>query len=295
MFDQTRPSRIRPLDEFQPIRISYRRKPPNRAARYVFLLLGGLLLAYFFGPFRTNILLLGTDDSLQRGSLGRTDTIVLLTVQPLLPKVGLLSIPRDLWVDIPDVGQNRINTAYFFAEAQETGSGPPAVRRTINQNFGVPVHYYALVHMAGLAEVVDALGGIEVTLDTPVGDLPAGAQTLNGQQALAFVRSRTNSDDFTRMQHAQLFLTALLKKLVSPAGWLRLPRVVLVLPHLVETDLPFWQLPRLGFALLRALVIGIDGRSITREMVTPYITDQGAQVLLPNWEVINPVVEEMFH
>jgi hypothetical protein len=69
------------------------------------LLLVVLVVLYFFGPLRTNILLLGTDDSPERGAVGRTDTIILATVVPLKPYVGMLSIPRDLWVTVPGVGE----------------------------------------------------------------------------------------------------------------------------------------------------------------------------------------------
>jgi len=117
-----------------------------------------VILIYFLAPLRTNILLLGTDDSPERGSVGRTDTIILATVVPLKPYVGMLSIPRDLWVTVPGVGEQRINTAYFFAEANQAGSGPRAALQTIHENFGVPVRYYAVIHMAGLTSIVDALG-----------------------------------------------------------------------------------------------------------------------------------------
>jgi len=100
-----------------------------------------LIVVYFFAPFRTNILFLGTDDSPERGGIGRTDTILLATVVPLKPYIGVLSIPRDLWVQIPNVGEQRINTAYFFAEANESGTGVEAVRMTIHQNLNVPVRY----------------------------------------------------------------------------------------------------------------------------------------------------------
>jgi polyisoprenyl-teichoic acid--peptidoglycan teichoic acid transferase len=90
-----------------------------------------VILFYFFAPLRTNILLLGADDSAERGSIGRTDTIILTTIVPLKPHVGMLSIPRDLWVAVPGVGEQRINTAYFFAESKQEGSGPRGAIETI--------------------------------------------------------------------------------------------------------------------------------------------------------------------
>jgi LCP family protein required for cell wall assembly len=251
-------------------------------------------LFYFFAPLRTNILFLGTDDSPERGSVGRTDTIILTTIVPLKPYVGMLSIPRDLWVTIPNVGEQRINTAYFFAEANRSGSGPRAAMQTIWENFGVPVQYYAVIHMSGLTSVVDALGGVDIHLDAPMGGLPAGVQHLDGGMALAFVRERSSSDDFSRMRRTQLLLSAVFRKALQPAHWRSLPRFMFSLAQVVDTNLPLWQWPRLSFALARALLLGIDGRTIAREMVQPFQTSQGAQVLAPNWEAINPLLKEMF-
>ncbi len=253
-----------------------------------------LILLYFFAPLRTNILLLGTDDSPERGSVGRTDTIILATVVPLKPYVGMLSIPRDLWVTVPGVGEQRINTAYFFAESNEAGSGSQAALQTIRENFGVPVRYYAVIHMFGLASVVDAMGGVDVQLDSPAGGFPAGVHHLNGEQALFFVRERNSSDDFNRMVRAQILLSAMFRKAGNPSNWSSLPQFVSSLAQVVDTNVPVWQWPRLLFALLRAFLFGIDSQTITRDMVVPFQTSQGAQVLAPNWDAINPLLSRMF-
>jgi LCP family protein required for cell wall assembly len=123
-------------------------------------LVGFLALLFFLAPGRTNFLALGVDSREAGSDLGRTDTMVLATIAPLEPYVGLLSIPRDLWVEIPGVGENRINTAHFFAEAEEPGSGPQAAMETVTHNFGVPVDYYVRIGFDGLPAVVDALGGV---------------------------------------------------------------------------------------------------------------------------------------
>jgi LCP family protein required for cell wall assembly len=253
-----------------------------------------LLLAYFFAPLRTNILLLGTDDSPERGAAGRTDTIILTTVVPLRPYIGLLSIPRDLWVTVPGVGEQRINTAYFFAEANVPGSGSQAALQTIRENFGVPVRYYAVIHMFGLSALVDALGGVEIVLDSPIGSYRPGTHYLSGEQALTFVRERSSSDDFSRMIRAQILLSAVLAKAVQPSSWPRLPQFTSALAEVIDTNIPFWQWPRLLFALLRGFLFGLDSQTITREMVTPFQTSQGAQVLAPNWEAIYPLLHRMF-
>lgn len=289
MSEITQPTRR--MDRLQPVSAIPKR---HRKIRRWPLALLVLTLFYFFAPLRTNILLLGTDDSPERGSVGRTDTIILATILPLRPYVGMLSIPRDLWVSIPNVGEQRINTAYFFAEANQPGSGARVALQTIRDNFGISVHYYAVIHMLGLTSVVDTLGGVDIYLESPMGELPAGLHHLNGSDALAFVRERSSSDDFSRMVRTQILLAGVLKKISYPSNWLALPSFIISLTQAVDTNIPFWQWPRLLFALLRAFLFGIDSETITREMVTPFQTSQGAQVLAPNWEVINPLLKRMF-
>ena len=289
MSEITQPTRR--MDRYQAVRpVPVRHK---RSWRWPLILLAFILL-YFVAPLRTNILLLGTDDSPERGSVGRTDTIILATVVPLKPYVGMLSIPRDLWVSIPNVGEQRINTAYFFAEANQPGSGPGAALQTIRNNFGISVHYYAIIHMLGLSSVVDTLDGVDINLTSPIGGFPAGTHHLNGEEALSFVRERSSSDDFSRMVRTQILLAAVLRNIVQPSNWLSLPRFIVSLSQVVSTNIPFWQWPRLLFALLRAFLFGLDSQTITREMVTPFQTSQGAQVLAPNWEAINPLLKKMF-
>jgi len=253
-----------------------------------------VLVVYFLAPLRTNILFLGTDDSPERGSVGRTDTIILATLIPTRPYIGILSIPRDLWVNIPGVGEQRINTAYFFAEASETGAGPQAAMQTVRQNFGIPVGYYALVHMYGLVGAVDALGGVDLQLNSPTDGWEAGNYHINGTQALEFVRERSSSDDFSRMKRTQILMLSLAFKALQPDSWARLPGFFYSAFQAVDTNIPIWQVPRLAFALVRAPVFGIDSKVIGRDMVVPFQTSAGAQVLAPNWDSINPILLEMF-
>jgi polyisoprenyl-teichoic acid--peptidoglycan teichoic acid transferase len=253
-----------------------------------------LLAAYFFVPLRTNVLLLGIDYTPPENAVGRSDTIILGTIIPLKPYVGLLSIPRDLWVNVPGYGENRINTAHFFAEANQPGSGPYATMQTIHQNFGVDVGYYVRVKFEGFRDVINAMGGVDLNLPEPMAGYPAGPVHLNGNKALAFARQRIGSDDFFRMEHGQLVMKAALKEMLNPLKWVRLPAVLLAAGRVFDTNLPWWQWPRLILALLRAGPNGMDSRIINRDMVTSFTTDQGAMVLLPDWSKINPVLKDMF-
>ena len=295
--EETQPTRTRSLESFQPITIQPSLKIKKgrfdrvKKGFWLFML---LIAIYFLAPFRTNILLLGTDDSPDRGALGRTDTIILTTIVPLKPYVGMLSIPRDLWVAIPNVGEQRINTAYFFAEANKSGTGGDAAMQTVRENFGVTVRNYAVIHMFGVVAAVDALGGVEIQLDQPSGGYPAGRHNLTGIEALTFVRDRATSSDFSRMQRTQILLLAMLNKGFEPSSWPKLPQFVLTLAKSVDTNIPLWQWPRLIFVFVRAPLFGIDSHTITTDMVIPFTTSGGAQVLGPNWDEINPLLKEMF-
>lgn len=282
------------------------RPPKNKPNRYptirsgcsLFVLIGltGLLLMgiYLFFPGRTNVLILGIDDRQEGGALGRSDTMILTTFLPASGRVAMLSIPRDLWVVIPGQGENRINTAHFFAEADLPGKGMEAAKDVVSDNFGVNVDYAVRIRFDNFMEVVTVLGGLELTLDQPEAGYEAGTHLLNAEQSLAFVRDRQGSDDFFRMERGQIFVRALFRALLSPENLPKLPKVLSKLLETVETDIPVLIWPRLGVTLLRSGPSGIDARTITRDMVTPFTTDGGAQVLAPNWERINPVLLEMF-
>lgn len=278
---------------------AFLRRPRRRGCAWLPLLFFlfaffSLLGIYLFAPLRTNLLILGIDYSPNNDAVGRSDTIILTTFVPLQPYVGMLSIPRDLWVPIPGHGENRINTAHFFAEAQQPGSGPTAAMKTIYQDFGINVHYYLRLQFEGFKDVVNAMGGVDIALSQPMAGYTVGTHHLTGNKALAFARSRMGSDDFYRMQQGQIVIKSALRQMLNPVEWPRLPAVLLALSHSVDSNVPIWQWPRLGLALLRLGPSGIDSRTITREMVTPYVTDQGADVLLPNWDRINPLLKDMF-
>jgi polyisoprenyl-teichoic acid--peptidoglycan teichoic acid transferase len=289
-----------PVEQIQPVYIPRRRKGPGcfqsgcLGVLAMLLLIVLAVLAYFLAPLPTNFMVLGIDRVEGGSAVGRSDTMILVSVNPLRPAVRMLSIPRDLYVSIPGVGENRINTAHFFAEANLAGSGPQAALDTVQANFGLEVPYYVRVQFEGFMRVVDAMGGVTVNLPGAMGGYTAGDHHLNSEQALAFVRDRQGGDDFFRMAHGQILIRSVISQMLVPDGWSHLPAVMDVSRQSMDTNLPVWLWPRLGLAFLRAGSSGIESRTIGRDMVLPFTTSGGAQVLGPNWELINPLIDEMF-
>ncbi|ETW22249.1 LytTR family transcriptional regulator [Mycobacterium gastri 'Wayne'] len=187
---------------------------------------------------------------------GRTDTILLVHV----PGFGsstpttLVSIPRDSSVPIPGHGRDKINSAFV------TG-GAPLLVQTVEQATGLRVDHYAEVGFGGFAELVDALGGVNMCLSEPIRDplagidLPAGCQQLDGRRGLGYVRSRaTPRADLDRMLNQRQFMAALLHRAGSPAVWLN-PWRWYAVPHAataaltVDQGTHVFDLARLGWAL----------------------------------------------
>jgi len=256
-------------------------------------------------PSPTNILILGIDRRPGQGDATRTDTILLLHADPGPPRMVLLSIPRDLWVTIPGHGEERVNTAHFYGELADPGSGPVLAAETVRQNFGVPVHRTLRLDFDAFRGVIDAAGGVDIDVPAPVIDdayptedygtmrieIPAGMRHMDGETALRYARSRHGSSDFDRAARQQQILVALAKKLTSPGNWLLAPRVYNALQDAVETDLSFRDLVRLGLTWRRAGAENVEQIVIDQALTTPYRTANGAAVLLPRWDLIIPLVE----
>jgi LCP family protein required for cell wall assembly len=298
------PPEEEPMAHYQPILVP-RSEPSSRASgrrsgcsgAFLILILPILfvLMLYFFFPLRTNILLLGIDRAPEGTDVSRTDTNIILSVIPLKPVVNMLSIPRDLWVPLANVGENRINTAHFFAEAEKKGSGPAAAMQAVRDNFGINLRYYVRIRFDGFEQVIDAMGGVTLDIATPQAGYDPGSYHLNGAEALTFARNRSSSDDFFRMQRGQMVIIAAVKQMLNPLTWFRIPSILGAVLNSVDTNIPLLEMPRIGLALVRGIVQNtLDARTITREMVFPTTTSGGANVLLPNWEAINPVLMELF-
>jgi len=173
----------------------------------------------------------GTNEHI--GGEFRSDTIIVVHVEPDRKKAVFLSFPRDLWVDIPGRGGNRINAAF---EGGIGGGGAQLVARTIRSITGLQINHVLYMDLAGFQGVVDALGGVEMCVPYPMQDpltlldIQAGCQHFDGKTALAYVRTRHQPcdriPDFARISRQQQFLRAVIAKMLSPAEILRLPSLI---------------------------------------------------------------------
>jgi len=260
-------------------------------------------------PPRTNILLLGIDARSGEGVATRTDTVMLVTIDPADLYVGVLSIPRDLYLNIPGYGFNRINAAHVLGENAYTGGGPELAAETIEANFGIRVHRTVRVNFDAFTSIVDAAGGVNVNVEnyiidyeyptpdygTMVIEFQEGEQTLNGERALQYARTRHSGSDFDRAARQQQVVEGLVKKLISPWNWWRLPVVYYAFSQHVTTDTTIIDAMLLGPTVLWVETVGeVDYRVLNPQMAVGTTTSAGASVLEPQWGQINPLVEEMF-
>jgi LCP family protein required for cell wall assembly len=272
----------------------------------VTLLGRALLTEWAANQPRTNTLILGLDRRPDQGTVVRSDTMMVLTTHPPDASVGLLSIPRDLYVEIPGRGTSRINTAHFWGESQAAGNGPLLAMATVEHNFGVPIHHYVRVDFEGFRAVVDAVGGIDIVVEEPIVDdaypsedygtirieIPAGPQHMDGETALRYARSRHSSSDFDRARRQQQILMALARRLLEPGAWSRLPAVYEAVSSNIDTDMGMGDLLLLFVVLEEAGPEAIEHHVIGPEMTRPWTTPSGGAVLLPRWELIHPLVQE---
>jgi LCP family protein required for cell wall assembly len=266
-------------------------------------------LPMWSGSERLNLLLMGLDQRPGSASPSRADVIMIASVDPTQRKVRLLSIPRDLWVDIPGHGENRINSAYFYGELDgASGGGPELMERTIEENFGLSIDYYGTLNFQCFERIVDILGGITIDVPEEIHDdlypddsygyteiyIPAGVQQMDGKTALQYVRARHESNDFSRMRRQQQVVLALREKALRLDAVLALPELVPLLGGAFSTDLPLDSL--LGLANLAAQIKleDVELQVVDESLTIPYVAPDGAQVLLPRLDQIQALVSQFF-
>lgn len=238
-----------------------------------------------------NILLLGCGGPDHPGG-GLTDVIQVLSINPIRKKALIFSVPRDLYVDIDNFGFHKINTAYNLGQQLGHGQGGILVKKEIEQVLGIPIHYYIKVDFNGFVRIVDLLDGIDVCVDRSINDpahdiyILSGCQEMDGQKALAYVRSRYSTSDFDRSSRQQKTIFAIKEKalklnfLLNP---LKINQALAILVGSLNTDIKISEMKQLS-----QLMAGLK-----KDQMATYVLDNrkdqllystsrnGAYVLLP--------------
>lgn len=265
------------------------------------------------GTSRISLLVIGLDyadwSSERRDDPPRSDTMILFTIDPLSKTAGMLSIPRDMWVDIPGFGYAKINTAYALGEAYKVpGGGAAMAAKTVEQFLGVPIQYYARVDFKAFEEFIDEIGGVIITVEEPITLVPINApkQTLQpgtyalpGYLALAYARNRkTEGGDIDRANRQQQVVLAIRDRILEPR----------VLAHVfgnpmaiyrevasgLQTNLTLDDAVRLGILATSIPIESIKRGVIGYDMVTITNSPDGLYVFKPIADKIRILRDEIF-
>ena len=237
------------------------------------------------GPL--NVLVLGVDErpgSDVEGS--RTDTILLVQVVPETGEVKLLSVPRDLLVEIEPGVEDRINAAYSYGGIEETMGALQGYAQ-------VPIDHYAVVDFEGFRDVINAMGGVEIDVEDeipPKYGIKDGLQTLNGAQALFYARYRkTNGGDLDRIERQQRLIAALRSEALRWDTATKLPQVARVMNRNVQTNLSFEEALPVGKLLVSRRHAQMTSAHLEG---TPKTLENGNEVLVPDQEANEAILAQ---
>lgn len=252
-----------------------------------------------------NVLVLGSDRRPNEPNW-RTDVIMIVAMNMESGQAGVISVPRDVYIDsVPNHYANRINVFDYLGEQDEPGGGgPKLVAQIIEDKMGIPIHHYLRFDFDGFKEVVDALGGLEITLDCPVSDflpqediairLSAGTHRLDGREALSLVRTRRQGGDLERSRRQQRVVWAVREQIRRENLITRVPALYAALHDTIQTDIGLVAAIRyVRFALT------LDEEDVHGIVLSPPDMLQegwrsGMFVFLANWDRISEQVQTIF-
>jgi LCP family protein required for cell wall assembly len=264
------------------------------------------------GSDRVTILLMGLDyrDWVANMGAPRSDSMFLVTIDPVTKMGGMLSIPRDLWVEIPGFGHNRINTAYMFGEAYNLpGGGPGLAIQVVENLLGVPIQYYAVIEFSTFEKLIDEIGGIDVEVKERIKIAPIGRDAfwldpkpyhLDGAETLAYARVRKyGGGDFGRAERQQQVALAVLDRVVGfdmiPTLVVKAPRLYQQLSEGIKTNMSLKEMISLGW-----LAVSVPKEKISRGVISPpnmiafHVRPDGANVLRAVPDQIRILRDEIF-
>ncbi len=264
------------------------------------------------GASRVNILFLGLDARDLDLDAPRSDTMIVFTIDPMSKTAGMISIPRDMWVDIPEgFGYGKINTAYALGEQYKLpGGGPALAVKTIEKFLGIPIQYYAQVDFHAFEEAIDAMGGLYMCVDKrthidPIGPKPKepfdkGCSIRHGYQVLAYARDRKTEEggDITRAEHQQEVIMALRDQVLSPENFSDMvklaPKVYREASAGLRTNMSFEDALKLGALATQIDVSQIKRGVINYEMGTLDRSPDGLSIMKPIPDQIRILRDDIF-
>ena len=211
---------------------------------------------------KTVVMLMGVDE--REGDVGRSDTLMIATLDPKKKKAAILSIPRDTRVKIQGHGFDKINAAYAYGGHRLTQS-------TVEDLLGVEIEHYVLINVNAFTKIIDAIGGVDINVEKRmyyedpwddngglVIDLYPGQQHMDGNTAITYVRYRDEEGDIGRIARQQKFMQAVMDKLTSPAIIPRIPAIISEVVDCIDTDLSVKQMIEFMSALKDAQSRGLQ-------------------------------------
>ena len=231
---------------------------------------------------KTTVMIMGVDE--RKDDVGRSDTLMLATVDPKKKSASLLSIPRDTRVHVPGYGYDKINVAYSLG-------GHNLTQDTVEEFLDTPVDHYVLIKVPAFKRIIDAIGGVDIDVEKRmeyvdewdddgglVIDLYPGPQHMDGATAITYVRYRDEEGDIGRIERQQKFMKAVMDQVMSPSIIPRLPNIIREVMGSVETDLSFRQCLELAGALKEAQSNGlktkmVSGRPVYIDEISYWIPD----------------------
>jgi LCP family protein required for cell wall assembly len=272
------------------------------------------ILTPWQGSERVNILLLGIDQRCDEDGPTHTDTMMVVSIDPVGMSASALSLPRDMWVQITNFGLDRINQAHFIGGVSNyPGGGPALAAETVEAFLGLPIHYYGAANFDAFTEFIDLIGGIDIDVPEDINDpkypdrcygfdpfqISAGTHHLNGEQALKYARTRaTFGGDVDRAGRQQQVLLAVRDAILS----------LDMVPRLLAQAPEIWQSlqknVRTNMTIEEAIQLGLLAQDIPREnirlqvidfsYILPGITADAQQVLLPRRDRIRLLRDDLF-
>jgi LCP family protein required for cell wall assembly len=262
-----------------------------------------MIVYLIFPPDPVDMLILGVDARPGQRYLTRTDAVVLVNVNPGDLGITMLSIPRDVFIYVPDYGEQRINTINVLGEQEAEGSGPALVKASFKESFGVNVENTIRLDFNGFVALVDAVGGVDIDVPKLIIDyeyptldggiitvrFDPGVEHMDGERALQYARTRHQDDDYQRAERQQQVIDAVVKKLATPWNVARLPAAWRAFRDHTDTDLSAWDMLRMA----PALVLGWPGRD-QRVLQREDLIGMKAGYWRPDYDKLNPWIARHF-